>query len=161
VIMNEKIDDMIHTVVNLCKNDWNLDLVDFEVAYHRSRSSLVTYSPVVLKDGYERSTVPDDRRRSTAKNVASVSELFQGFVKSSENAKKGIYEADEGLALCSKHHGRHWTIAFGERVLLSIKHLSPHAHQGARELVPKYSRPHRRTERINEPFMPRSPACRM
>jgi len=100
--------------------------------------------------GYEPSTVPADLHCSTATNIPSVSEWLQGLQKDESHATKGITEANEARAFYANRRRRPCTIAVGDFVVLSTKHLLPDAYQGARKLMPKYSGPYRVTESIKD-----------
>jgi len=92
--------------------------------------------------GYEPSTVPADLHCSTATNVASVSKWLQVLQKSQNNATKGIIKASEARAIYANRRRRPCTIAVGDFVMLSTKHLLQDAYQGARKLMPKHSGPY-------------------
>jgi len=141
---------MLRNFVNHNQSDWDLHLVDVAVSHNRSAYAVTTYSPFVLVNDYESSTVPADLHCSTATNVASVSAWLQGLRKSQTNATKDTTKANEARALFANRRRRPCTIAVGDSVLLSTTHLLPDAYQGARKLMPKYSGPYRVTERIND-----------
>jgi len=70
--LNNKVEEILRNFVNHNQSDWDLYLVDVEVAYNRSPNAVTAYSPFFLVYGYEPSTVPADLHCSTARNVASV-----------------------------------------------------------------------------------------
>jgi len=149
-IMNKNVEEMLRSFVNHNQSDWDLYLVDVKVAYNRSPNAVTTNSPFFLVYAYEPSTVPAELHCSTAPNVASVPEWLQGLQKAQTHATKGITKANEARALYDNRRRRPCTIAVGEFVLLSTKHLLQNACQGARKLMPKYSGPYRVTESIND-----------
>jgi len=141
---------MLRNFVDQNQSDWDLYLVDVEVAFNRSPSAVTTYTPFFLVYGYEPSSVPSDLHCSTATNVASVSEWLQGLQKAQTHATKGTYKANEARALYGNRRRRPCTIAVGDFFLLSTEHLLLDAYQGARKLMPKYAGAYRVTESINE-----------
>jgi len=75
--MNKKVEEMLRTFVNHHQIDWDLYLVDVDVAHNRSPKAVTTSSRFFLNYGYEPCTVPADLHCSTATNVASVFEWLQ------------------------------------------------------------------------------------
>jgi len=120
-IVNKKVEEMLRNFVNHYQSDWDLYLVDVEVAYNRSPNAITTYSPFFLNYGYEPSTVAADLHCSTATNVATVSEWLQGLSRAQAHATKGITTANDTRAQYANRRRRPCSIVGGDLVLLSTK----------------------------------------
>jgi len=124
---------MLRSFVNHHRSDWDLYLVDVEVAYNRSPNAVTTYSTFFLNYGCEPSTVPADLHCSTVTNVASVSEWLQGLSKGQAHATDGITTANDARAHYANRRRHPCSIVVGDLVHLSTKNLMPDAYQGAKE----------------------------
>ena len=149
-IMNKKLEEILRNFVNHNQSDWDLYLVDAEVAYNRSPNAVTTYSPFFLNYGFEPRTVPADIPCSVESQVPAVSDWLRLLEESRKATVAAIQRANASRAKYANRHRRPCTIAVGDLVLLSTKHLMPDAYQGARKLMPKFSGPYRVTDAIND-----------
>lgn len=149
-IMNKKVEEILRNFVDHHQSNWDLFLVDAEVAYNRSPNTVTTYSPFYLNYGQEPRTVPFDVLRDDVAKTPAVKDWLASLAAAQRSAINAIIRANAAREAYVNQHRRPCRIAVGDFVMLSTKHLMPESFQGARKLMPKFSGPYRVTEAIND-----------
>ena len=138
-IVNRKLEEMIRGFVNYDRDNWDMHLTEFEVAYNSSVHGATSFTPFYLNYGIHPKILPAEL--IVPEDIPSVKDFLARMKNSMQQAHASICTKNEQMARYANKKRIDHPFKIGDKVWLSTKNLKLESGATTRKLHPKFIGP--------------------